>query len=192
MWVCSVTTLGKICRLQVSTTKCTKSILEPDDIFYVGPPPFISPFSNGRIVTPVLSGELTDEDPLATGGGGMFSAEPEDDNIATGDPGSVLEVKRLDEVLEPMSGKWNVKPTPVGVDSAKKIGKYDAYAFTVVRRFTPAGPIGRTTGSHMTYSVTKVLAIQSPELIKVGSTVIGQVHGVSWTAKPLRVSVALR
>lgn len=184
-------TLDHICRLPVSSMRQIESDLAPDNISYIGQPPFTAGFNAGRIVTPALSGELTDEDPLAPGSGGMFTAEPEDDTIASGDPGTVLEVKHLDEVLEPMSGKWNVRPTPMGVDSNKKIGKYDAYAFTVVRRFSPAGPIGRMPGSQMTYSVTKWLSIQSPELIKVGSTVIGHIQGVSWTAKPLRVSVTL-
>ena len=133
---------------------------------------------------------MTDEDPLASKDAGS-GTEKEDTDVATGEPGSVLEVKRLDEVLEPMTGKWHVKPTPVEVESSgKKRGKCDAYAFTVVRRFslTASTLLGRVAGTPMTYTVTKVLEIHSPELIKVGAKVIGHVQGVSWTAKPLRVS----
>lgn len=158
------------------------------------PAPHMHNLHSTRFIAPVTGAELTDEDPFASAGGSMLDVPPEDDDVATGEPGSVLEVKHLDEVLEPLTGRWDVKPTPRGGDlNSKKRDKYDAYAFTVIRRFSPAGPVGgRANGMQMTYSVTKMLNIQSPELAKVGAEVIGHVQGVSWTAKPLRVSPALQ
>ena len=136
-------------------------------------------------VAPVPNGEFTDEDPLAPNP--LSGAQQAEEVVATGDPGSVLEVKYLDEVLDAMTGQWSVRPTPIDHTTAKKRGKYDAYAFTVVRRFNPSGPIGRG-GRAVSYNVSKALHIQSEELRKVGAEVIGKVQGVSWTAKPCRVS----
>lgn len=139
-------------------------------------------------MTPVGAGEITYEDPNSTNGEGSATEAPEEE-VATGDPGSVLEVKHLDEVLDGLTGKWSTKPTPKDSDASshKKRGKYDAYAFTVVRRFTPGPPA--MPGAQPSYSVSRWVDIHSPELTKVGASVIGHVQGVSWTTKPLRVSV---
>jgi hypothetical protein len=100
----------------------------------------------------------------------------------------VLEVKYLDEILDSVTGQVVVRPTPLDTTASKKRDKYDAYAFTVVRRFSPSGPIGRG-GKADAYNVSKFLQIQSEDLKKAGAAVIGKVQGVSWTAKPCRVRI---
>ena len=60
------------------------------------------------------------------------------------------------------------------------------YAFAVIRKFNHS-----QDGKTNTFNVTTVLQINSPELIAVGQDVIGHVQGISWTAKPLRVRVAV-
>lgn len=120
--------------------------------------------------------------------GGQAAANSGDEQLPTGDPGTVLQVKHLDEVLDLVTGQWTVRATPhAQTSSAKKAGKYDCFTFTVVRRFTPANGIGRG-GKVTSYNVTKVIDIRSSELRDIGRKVIGQIQGVSWTAKPLRVS----
>lgn len=107
--------------------------------------------------------------------------------MPSGDPGSVLEIKHLDEVVDVLTGSVTIKPTPVSADrTSNKRGKYDVYAFTIVRRFMPIGH-ARKMGKTSSYNVTRVLDIRSKELRDVGAQVIGRVQGVSWTAKPLRV-----
>lgn len=143
-----------------------------------------APFTVGKVMSLVGHGQATEEDPNAP----STASQPEEpEEIATGDPGSVLEVKHLDEVLDSATGQWSVRPTPKQATTTPKKSKYEAYAFTVVRRFTPTGPAGRNTKSP-TYNVAKVIHLQSEELRAVCGKVIGRVHGVSWTAKPLRVA----
>lgn len=141
------------------------------------------------LVSPAV-GELTDEDPTRSSDGGLQDGENTEEQLPTGEPGTVLEVKYLDEVVDLTTGQWDVKPTPISqASSAKKGGKYDCFTFTVIRRFTPVGGIGRG-GKATSYNVTKLLEIHSEELRTIGSTVIGAIQGgVSWTAKPLRVSI---
>ena len=131
------------------------------------------------------TGEATDEDPVGTVASGQEQTAEE---LPTGEPGTVLDVKHLDEVLDLITGKWTTKPTPVeeATTSKKKSGKYDCFVFTVIRRFTPTNPVGRG-GKAQSYNVTKLIGIQSAELRKIGSEVIGSA-GVSWHAKPLKVS----
>lgn len=140
-----------------------------------------------NLVSPA-TGELTEEDPTEDGGAAQQSAQAEEE-LPAGDPGTVLEVKHLDEVLDTITGQWVTKATPVGqTSSTRKSGKYDCFAFTVVRRFTPASAITRG-GKASTYNVTKWIEIHSDELRRVGAKVIGHVQGgASWTTKPLRVS----
>lgn len=145
------------------------------------------------MAVPVPAGEYTDEDPTLEGPASDFPGGPlpEEEEIVPGDPGSVLEVKHLDEIMDAMTGSWTIKPTPVSANrTSNKRGKYDAYAFTVVRRFIPSGHIGKG-GQAQSYNVTKVIDIQSKELREIGAQVAGRVQGVSWTAKPLRVSMFL-
>lgn len=108
--------------------------------------------------------------------------------VATGERGSVLEVKHIDEIYDMFTGQWTVKPTPPEAVEAprKEQGKYDAYAFTVVRKFNPTNLNADRKAT--AYSVTKLIEIHSEELKEVGSEVIGHVQGISWTAKPLRVN----
>lgn len=147
---------------------------------------FGTPLSS--IVSPAF-GELTDEDPTGALNAGLPGGEPAQEELPIGDPGTVLEVKHLDEVLDLATGQWNVKPTPLAQTSpAKKTGKYDCFVFTVIRRFTPANGIGRG-GKVTSYNVSKLIEIHSEELKQIGHKVIGQTQGVSWTTKPLRVSL---
>ncbi|KAJ3558215.1 hypothetical protein NM688_g1055 [Phlebia brevispora] len=161
----------------------------------LGHPPPVSILP--RFFTTALpSGEITDLDPTSQP---PVDTEVEDPDIVDAVPGTVLKVKHLDEVLDPLTGQWNLKPTPPSeTNSTRKNGKYDAYAFTIIRKFTPvpsnqhaAAPVfgkqahPRDGGS---YTMTKLLEIHSSGLKEVGTKVIGQIQGVSWTAKPLRVN----
>ncbi|TCD68283.1 hypothetical protein EIP91_011249 [Steccherinum ochraceum] len=142
------------------------------------------PLSNaGPIMAmPAPAGEYVEYDHTASHG-----MEPEED-LAKGDPGSVLEVKHVDEIYDLFTGQWTIKPTPAEAvaQPTKEKGKYDAYIFTVIRRFNPSnmGPDRKATS----YTMTKVLEIHSEALREVGKEVIGNVQGISWTAKPLRVN----
>ena len=66
-------------------------------------------------------------------------------------------------------------------DSKKEKDKHAVYAFTVNRRFQPTGDKG-------VHIVTTSLDIKSEHLREVGKAVIGQVQGISWTSRPLKVS----
>lgn len=98
-------------------------------------------------------------------------------------PGSVLEVKRVDETYDQLNGKWSSRDRII--ETGVKNGKdaYAAYAFTVNRRFQPKD----NKGMHV---VTTTLDIKSEHLREVGKSVIGQVQGISWTSKPLKVSLS--
>ncbi|KAI0089637.1 P-loop containing nucleoside triphosphate hydrolase protein [Irpex rosettiformis] len=135
------------------------------------------------------TGEATDEDPV-----GILSPqagqEEADEETPAGEPGTVLEVKHLDEVLNLSTGKWTVKPTPEGEANStkKKAGKYESFVFNVIRRFTPTNPIGRA-GKSQSYNLAKLIEIHSTELRQIGHEAIGPIQGgVSWHAKPLRVT----
>ena len=134
---------------------------------------------------PAPVGEYVEYDPTANAGAGEEGREEE---LAIGEPGTVLEVKHLDEVYDIFTGQWSVKPTPASAVAPppKDSGKYDAYIFTVIRRFNPStmAPDRKATS----YTMTKVLEIHSEALRNVGKEIVGNVQGISWTAKPLRVS----
>ena len=149
------------------------------------------------MTTSAANGEVVDLDPLAIQ---PAPTEEEDPDILGAAPGTVLKVKHLDEVLDLATGQWNMKPTPPSETvPPRKGGKYDAYAFTVIRKFTPTqmngqhnhsgqGFLGRQPSqSPSSFTMTKLIEIHSIGLKEVGQEVIGQIPGVSWTAKPLRV-----
>lgn len=151
------------------------------------PPSFRGAFRNapGPLVTmPAPAGEIMEYDPKSDD----EAKEEKKESLASGEPGSVLEVKHIDEIYDMFSGQWTVRPTPPSAtaSSKDKSGKYDAYTFTVIRRFNPAAVTADRRAT--SYSVVKLLEIHSEELKKVGNEVIGNVQGISWTAKPLRVS----
>ena len=98
-----------------------------------------------------------------------------------GAPGSLLELKRIDEVYDQRSGEWTTRESITTHDSKKEKDKYAAYAFTINRKFKPTNEKGMHT-------VTTSLDIKSEHLREVGMTVIGQVQGISWTSRPLKVS----
>lgn len=100
-------------------------------------------------------------------------------------PGSVLEVKRVDETYDALNGKWASRDRIIETGVRDGKDTYAAYAFTVNRRFQPKDNKGMHT-------VTTTLDIKSEHLREVGKTVIGQVQGISWTSKPLRVSLSRR
>ncbi|KAI0786664.1 P-loop containing nucleoside triphosphate hydrolase protein [Abortiporus biennis] len=129
---------------------------------------------------PAPSGEVLEYDPTVA----ALTEEPE--QVATGESGSVLEVKHIDEVYDMFTGQWSSKPTPPeAVSQPHKSGKYDAYAFTIVRKFSPAGMNADRKAT--SYNVTKVMEIHSSSLKSIGKEVIGNVQGISWTANPLRI-----
>ncbi|CAL1706451.1 unnamed protein product [Somion occarium] len=134
----------------------------------------------GSLAVPAPIGEVVNYDPKAEDG-------TKEEEIAKGDTGSVLEVKHIDEVYDMFTGQWSVKSTPPSAvqSSTKEGGKYDAYAFTVIRKFQPT-TMSRDNKA-TSYNVTKQLEIHSDHLKSIGQDVIGHVQGISWTAKPLRV-----
>lgn len=115
------------------------------------------------------------------------STEQQEEVVPEGAPGTVLEVKHLHEVFDYMTQEYIIKPAlpfhQKSSDSNKFDGsKYTAYAFTVIRKFSPSGR-NRTN----TFNITTELEIHSKHLIEVGQGAIGQIPGISWTAMPLRV-----
>ncbi|KAI0075769.1 P-loop containing nucleoside triphosphate hydrolase protein [Panus rudis PR-1116 ss-1] len=137
---------------------------------------------SAAIAMPAPARELVNYDPKAQ------AQDAVEEEVAIGDAGSVLEVKHIDEIYDMLTGRWTVKPTPPDAVSApsKEGGKYDAYAFTVVRKFQP------TSVNHdrkaTAYNVTKLVEIHSEHLKNVGHAVIGNVQGISWNSKPLRIN----
>ncbi|KAI0922610.1 hypothetical protein AcV5_009538 [Taiwanofungus camphoratus] len=126
-------------------------------------------------------GELVRYDPSSQ------STEQQEEVVPEGAPGTVLEVKHLHEVFDYMTQEYIIKPAlpfhQKSSDSNKFDGsKYTAYAFTVIRKFSPSGR-NRTN----TFNITTELEIHSKHLIEVGQGAIGQIPGISWTAMPLRV-----
>lgn len=129
---------------------------------------------------PAQAGEAIQFDPSA-------SAPEVEEVVPEGPPGSVLEIKVLHEIHDVFKNEWMIRPAPPSTDDeqGKKndAQKYNVYAFAVIRKFNHS-----QDGKANSFNVTTVLQINSPELIKVGQDVIGHVQGISWTAKPLRVS----
>ncbi|KAH9940253.1 P-loop containing nucleoside triphosphate hydrolase protein [Amylocystis lapponica] len=107
--------------------------------------------------------------------------------IPEGAPGTVLEVKHLREFYDTSNSQKII--TPVPADDSDASGKdnqdgsqYDVYAFTVIRKFNQSGG-----PNSKKFNVTTVLGFHSQYLIEICEHVIGRVHGVSWTAKPLQI-----
>lgn len=96
-------------------------------------------------------------------------------------PGSLLEVKRIDETYDMRNGVWSTRDSAIPTSAKKDKDTYAAYAFTVNRRFQPTD----NKGMHV---VTTILDIKSEHLREAGKNVIGQVQGISWTSRPLKVS----
>ncbi len=147
--------------------------------------PFLHVQTGPLVAMPAPTGEVMEYDYKSDD----ESRDDKVEEIVTGDPGSVLEVKHIDEIYDMFSGQWTVRPTPLSATEPHKdkSGKYDAYAFTVIRRFNPAAMNADRKAT--AYNVVKLLEIHSEELKKVGKDVIGNVQGISWTTKPLRVSL---
>lgn len=99
-------------------------------------------------------------------------------------PGSLLEVKRIDETYDMRNGVWSTRDSVTPTSEKKDKDTYAAYVFTVNRRFQPTD----NKGMHI---VTTVLDVKSEHLREVGKSVIGQVQGISWTSRPLKVSISL-
>ncbi|OCH84460.1 P-loop containing nucleoside triphosphate hydrolase protein [Obba rivulosa] len=107
---------------------------------------------------------------------------PQEDTAPEAEPGTVLEVKHLHETLDKFKSEWIAKPAPAEeVEEAPDRSKWAAYAFTVIRRFNPVNNQGTL------HNVTTTLQINSKDLVKVGQEAIGQVPGISWTTRPLRI-----
>ncbi|KLO17805.1 P-loop containing nucleoside triphosphate hydrolase protein [Schizopora paradoxa] len=110
-------------------------------------------------------------------------SEPKDSeekaNGSAAPEGTRLEIKRLDEIYDRTRSEWTKKDT-VERKSKDKDGAYAEFAFTVVRKFNP-------TQEPTLHIITTTYDIRSIHLRKIGKDVIGQVQGISWTAKPLKV-----
>jgi hypothetical protein len=96
--------------------------------------------------------------------------------------GSLLEVKRVDEIFDRKTSEWVTRDSRSS-KKKKKAGedKYAPYAFLVHRKFNP-------TPDPTLHMITTTIDVRSEWIRKVGVEVIGQVQGITWTAKPLRVS----
>ncbi|KZT08241.1 P-loop containing nucleoside triphosphate hydrolase protein [Laetiporus sulphureus 93-53] len=107
----------------------------------------------------------------------------EHENIPDGPPGSILEVKHLYEVYDQKKDKYVLWPAPpeTASEDQREGSKYAVYAFSVVRRYSPSGK-GKT------YDIIISLEIHSKHLIEAAKEVVGQVHGISWNAKHLRIN----
>ncbi|TDL27684.1 P-loop containing nucleoside triphosphate hydrolase protein [Rickenella mellea] len=93
--------------------------------------------------------------------------------------GTLLEVKRVDEVYDRKLNEWKLKDSIVTSKKPKK-DPYAAYAFTVNRKFLP-------TPDSTLHIIITTIDIKSAVLKKAGMEVVGQVQGISWTSKPLKV-----
>ncbi|KAI8996643.1 P-loop containing nucleoside triphosphate hydrolase protein [Trametes punicea] len=131
------------------------------------------------LALPAVSGDVVELDPMSE------SAQVVEE-VPEGPQGSILEVKYLNEIHDTLKNRWIIKPAPQSTEeeqTGKNDGsKYTVYAFTVIRKYNYS-----QDGRANTFNVTTTLQLNSPELIKVGQDVIGNVPGISWTAKPLRV-----
>ena len=112
--------------------------------------------------------------------------EPKDISTTTSSPeeGTLLELKRVDEVYDRKISEWVVRDSSSYKNKRKKAGadKYAPYAFLVHRKFNP-------TTDPTLHIITTTIDVRSEWIRKVGVEVIGQVQGITWTAKPLRVSL---
>ena len=110
-------------------------------------------------------------------------SEPKDSeakaNGSTAPEGTRLEIRRLDEIYDRQRSEWTKKDT-VERKSKDKDSAYAEFAFTVVRKFNP-------TQEPTLHIITTTYDIRSSHLRKIGKDVIGQVQGITWTAKPLKV-----
>ena len=144
---------------------------------------FLPPGEDGGpgFAMPAQSGDTVEMDPMDE------TPPPAQEEIPEGPPGSVLEIKYLHEVHDSFKNRWIIKPAPKSSEEDKASkndgSKYSVYAFTVIRKFNYS-----QDGKANTFNVTTSFQINSPELVKVGQDVIGNMQGISWTAKPLRVS----
>ncbi|KAL1948228.1 hypothetical protein VTO73DRAFT_12303 [Trametes versicolor] len=129
---------------------------------------------------PALAGDVVEFDPTKD------EAPVAEEEVPQGPPGSVLEVKYLHEIHDSFKNQWIIKPAPAPTEEDKATkndgAKYSVFAFTVIRKFNYS-----QDGKANTFNVTTSLQINSPELVKVGKEVLGDVQGISWTAKPLRI-----
>lgn len=100
-------------------------------------------------------------------------------NGSTAPEGTRLEIKRFDEIYDRNRSEWAKKDT-VERKSKDKDEAYAEFAFTVVRKFNP-------TQDPTLHIITTTYDIRSAHLRKIGVDVIGQVQGITWTAKPLKV-----
>ncbi|CCL99901.1 uncharacterized protein FIBRA_01926 [Fibroporia radiculosa] len=128
---------------------------------------------------PGAPGEVVDYDPSTL-------EQPDEEPVPDAEPGTVLEIKHLHEVFDQMKHDYVIKAAPPQESSGEgKHGdvKYAVYAFTVIKKFIPNG-----NQSVKTFNVQTFLEIQSEPLISIGKEILGEVQGVSWTAKPLRVN----
>ncbi|KAI0356819.1 P-loop containing nucleoside triphosphate hydrolase protein [Trametes cingulata] len=128
---------------------------------------------------PAVAGDVVEMDPEE-------QAQAVEDAVPEGPPGSVLEVKHLIEVHDSFKNQWILKPAPKSTEDEKAgkndAAKYSVFAFSVIRKYNYSQDARANT-----FNVTTTIQINSPELVKVGQEVIGNVQGISWTAKPLRI-----
>lgn len=106
--------------------------------------------------------------------------EGEKANGSTAPEGMRLEVKRLDEVYDRNRSEWTKRDT-VPRKSKNKDEAHAEFAFSVIRKFNP-------TQDPTLHLITTTYDIRSPHLRKMGKDIIGQVQGISWTSKPLKVT----
>ncbi|KAH9903164.1 P-loop containing nucleoside triphosphate hydrolase protein [Cubamyces lactineus] len=143
---------------------------------------FLPPGEDGGpgFAMPAQSGDTVEMDPMDE------TPPPAQEEIPEGPPGSVLVIKYLHEVHDSFKNRWIIKPAPKSSEEDKASkndgSKYSVYAFTVIRKFNYS-----QDGKANTFNVTTSFQINSPELVKVGQDVIGNMQGISWTAKPLRI-----
>ena len=102
-----------------------------------------------------------------------FETEPAKD-------GSRLEVKRLDLVLDRLTGGYVRRESQVQKPAASKINEHAEYAFILLREFK------QSRNGGVPHVVTKY-EIQSPQLRKIGEKVIGREMGISWTSATVAV-----
>ena len=114
------------------------------------------------------------------GDGEIMDTGEEKPDQANEAPGSLLEIKRVDEVYDRHRCEWIARDSIVPKVKRPSKDPYGAYAFTVNRRFNP-------TPDPTLHTITTTLDIKSEFLRKIGAEVIGQVQGVTWTTKPLKV-----
>ena len=97
--------------------------------------------------------------------------------------GERLEIKRLDELYDRNHGEWT-KTETVNRKPRSKSHTHAEYAFIVLRKFNP-------TDDPTLHDITTTYDIKSRHLRKIGKEVIGNVLGISWTARPLKVLLML-